>query len=307
MNFFKSLFGKNTETTEEKAEDEVAKDFDVLKFDGVRAMRTGQIAYAIQCFSHALDMRDDLETRDYLSQAFIHDGQLLPAYEQLQRLSEAQLSNQQILIRMADVAYMMDDYGKMAEACERALLISKDNPQVYYAYARAYNGQGEHANAVKMLVQAAALCEDADAEHPVWQEMVGDVRLLRGETYLDMGDLDSADADALWLLEHAPDSEDAVLLKARIEERRGNHAEALLQYARMVDLNPFSLVAFRERAAIKEAIGDQAGAADDLRMVAELTPADADDSGNGDGHEAGLGIEQKVKESYRSIDPFGIG
>jgi len=307
MNFFKSIFGKGTETPEEKAKDEAAQNFDVLKFDGVRAMRTGQMAYAIQCFSHALDMRDDLETRDYYSQVLIQSGALAEGYGQLELLAEAQPHNQPLLIHMAEVAYMMEDYAKMSHVCERAKAIDATNPQVYYFHAQACVGQGQPNEAIEMLTEAVAWCEKADAEHTAWREMVGDVRLLRGETLLATGAFDQADDDALWLLEHAPDSEDAVLLKARIEERRGNHAEAVRQYDQMIELNPFSLVAFSERAAIKEATGDQAGAAADLRMVAELTPAEAAMGGEDGMPSADGGIEQKVTEGYRSIDPFGIG
>ena len=37
MNFFKALFGSKEETPEEKTKGEVARNFDTLKYDGVRA------------------------------------------------------------------------------------------------------------------------------------------------------------------------------------------------------------------------------------------------------------------------------
>ena len=65
MNFFKALFGSKVETKQEKKEEENAKNFEVLKYDGVRALQTGQITYAMQCFSHALKLQEDLEIRDH--------------------------------------------------------------------------------------------------------------------------------------------------------------------------------------------------------------------------------------------------
>ena len=121
MKFFKALFGSKEEKPEEKKKAEEAKNFDVLKYDGVRALRAGQAEFAIRCFTHALQMQDDLEIHDYLSQAYIRTGELTLAYEQLQKLAEAQPDNQQIFIRMANVAYMMEDYGAMAGACEKAM------------------------------------------------------------------------------------------------------------------------------------------------------------------------------------------
>ena len=87
MKFFKALFGSKEEKPEEKKKAEEAKNFDVLKYDGVRALRAGQAEFAIRCFTHALQMQDDLEIHDYLSQAYIRIGELTLAYEQLQKLA----------------------------------------------------------------------------------------------------------------------------------------------------------------------------------------------------------------------------
>ena len=98
MGFFKSLFGSAVENPEEKRQEELAKKFDVLKYDGVRALRSGQMAYAKQCFTHALEIKDDLEVRDYLSEALMRSGEMLPALEQLRLLCEAQPDNGRIYV-----------------------------------------------------------------------------------------------------------------------------------------------------------------------------------------------------------------
>ena len=67
MNFLQKLFGGKEETKEEAKVQNDAKDFEVLKYDGVRAMKTGQYDYAIRCFKHALEIQDDLEIHDHLS------------------------------------------------------------------------------------------------------------------------------------------------------------------------------------------------------------------------------------------------
>ena len=67
MNFLKKLFGTHHDETGEKETETKEKNFDVLKYDGVRALHTGQYDYAIKCFRHALDIEDDLEIHDYLS------------------------------------------------------------------------------------------------------------------------------------------------------------------------------------------------------------------------------------------------
>ena len=97
MNILKALFGGKTEDPEERKQDEEAKNFDILKFDGVKALHMGQADYAINCFTNALKYQEDLEIRDYLSQAYLMANEPLKAYEQLQQLAEAQPDNQKIL------------------------------------------------------------------------------------------------------------------------------------------------------------------------------------------------------------------
>ena len=56
MGFFKSLFG-GSPSSEDKRKDEDSKNFDTLKYDGVRALKQGQFGFAIKCFTHALDIQ----------------------------------------------------------------------------------------------------------------------------------------------------------------------------------------------------------------------------------------------------------
>lgn len=288
MKFFKALFGSKEEKPEEKKKAEEAKNFDVLKYDGVRALRAGQAEFAIRCFTHALQMQDDLEIHDYLSQAYIRTGELTLAYEQLQKLAEEQPDNQQIFIRMANVAYMMEDYGAMAGACEKAMLIDDKTAEVMYLYARACIGQEDVTNAVAMLTKAISLKED-----------YGDAYLLRGETLLKNGDTDEADEDATWLLEHTEDNEDVMMLKARIERTKGNTDTAKDYYTKVTDANPFNIDAYRERGELRLETGDEKGGNEDIEHAKELT-AQLPDNNNEEG------IENKVKEKYKSMDPYGV-
>lgn len=290
MNIFKALFGGKEETREERKKEEQARNFDVLKYDGVKALKMRQPAYAVQCFTHALDLKDDLECRDYLSQALIQNNELPKAYEQLQKLSEAQPDNPRILMRMAEVAYMMEDYNVMADACEKALMIDNENPLTYFFYARACRGQGDDNNAVAMLTKAILLKED-----------YYDAYLLRGEILFETGDVESADEDVAYLQEHVDGNEDIVLLKARIEVAKGNNEQAIDIYNKVIELNPFCVSAFRERGKAKMAVGDENGAAEDMKMADELEP-DQDKDGDANAQN----MEQQVKQIYKNNDPYGV-
>lgn len=290
------MFNGKVETPEEKKKEEESRNFDVLKYDGVKALRLGESAHAVELFTRALEMQDDLEVRDYLSQALIHVNRLEEAYDQLQQLAEAEPENVQLLVRMTDVAYMLEDYDRMEELCERAMLIDKDNPMLMVLYARACIGRGDLVNAVAMLTRAITLREDN-----------GDARLLRGEMLLEMGDVESADEDAKWLDDHSSGVEEVLMLNARIEERKGNHEKAVEYYDQVVKANPFHAVAFKERGAVRLAIGDKEGAEADMRSYLELNPEGMDEVTGEYSAEGKEDIGRQVEQAYRNSNPFGLG
>lgn len=292
MGFLKKLFGGSDQPSDNQKKGNDNKQFDTLKYDGVRALRQGQSAFAVQCFTHALQLKNDLECRDYLSQAYIHTDQLPLAAEQLQLLTEAQPDNISIFIRLAEVYFMAENYDNMASTCIRAMELDKENIGVLFAYARACNGQGNAIQAIALLTKAIALKDD-----------FADARLMRGDLLLKMGDANGADEDAKMLQEQCPDHEDVLLLVARILEAKGQHDEAIEAYGRVLDVSPFCLAAFKERGAIRMATGDSKGAGEDMKQVLELDPNTAS---NVSGEYSAEGIESKVKAKYRSMDPYGI-
>lgn len=284
MNFLKALFGGKTRTPEEEKNDSEARDFDVLKYDGKQALRQGEADYAVKCLTHALKIKDDPETRDYLSQALVAKGDLIMAYEHLRKLSETEPDNVKIYMRMANVAYMMEDYNAMADSCEKAMLIDKDMPELVYLYAQACIGQGDATNATAMLTKAICLRND-----------YGDAYLLRGETLLGEGKFDEASEDAEWLMERHADIEEVLMLKARIERARGNNENAIEAYGKVIDTNPFSAEAYRERAAVRLAIGDKEGHDEDMRKANEILPTEDKED-----------IGQKVEQKYKDMNPYGF-
>lgn len=292
MGFLSSLFGGKKEVSEEKRRDDEAKSFDRLKYDGVKAVRTGQYVIAVKCLKAALEINDDLETRDYLAQALVHNGELLPAYEQLQKLAEAQPDNQAIFEQMANVAYMMEDYVAMSHACEKAILIDNTNSRVHYLYAKACIGQEDMINAIAMLTKAIAQEPD-----------FADAYLLRGQTLLGMGDRKGAREDMEHLLADYPEQEDVLMLKARIEKAEGKADEAIATYTKVTDVNPFAIEAFKERGQVKYDKGDMTGAKEDLQKVLEIDPDRAADIS---GEYSAEGIEHKVRKAYSNINPLGL-
>lgn len=290
MNIFKRLFGVAQEEkvpTKEELQAENSKNFDILKYDGVRALKTQRYDYAIECFRHALDINEDLEIHDYMSQAYLALGDLPNAYQHLQKLAEAQTDNINIFIRMAHVAYMMEDYSIMGTACEKALLIDKESPDALHLYAKSCVGIGDVTNAVALLTKAVTVKPD-----------YADAYLLRGEVLLKEERYDEADEDASWLLENYPGNEDVLMLKANIENSRGNDAVAMEYLDKVTDANPFRQEAYALRGELRRKAGDEAGAKEDIDYAAKLQeePQEA----------GGESVEKKVKDAYANINPLGL-
>lgn len=156
MNIFRALFGGRKNQAEDNEKED--KSFDVLKADGEHAFKTQQFNHAAICLTQALGLNPgDWECRDILSQVYVAMGDMPHAYEQLQKMVEANPKNVDIMLRLADVAGIMDNYTAMADACEKALLIDDGNVQTYTLYAKACRGLGDDTNADAMLTKASLL------------------------------------------------------------------------------------------------------------------------------------------------------
>lgn len=292
MGFWKALLGGKDLTPEEEKQEKEQKNFDLLKYDGVKAMKMGQVDYAVRCFQEALKLQDDLEVHDYLSQVLVRQGALDEALAEVQLLAEAEPENESIQLRKAQVAFMKEDYTTMAAACQRALEIAPNSAQGHFFYAQAYLGQSNGVGAVAMLTKATTLQED-----------YAEAYLLRGQTLLRMGDTTGAAADAAWLLENIGNHEDVLLFNARVAAARQQTDEALAYYDKVIEVNPFSIEAFQERGQLRFAQGDKAGAEEDLQKVLELNPNALADV---NGEYSAEGIEQRVKQAYSAVNPLGL-
>lgn len=284
MGIWKAIFGGKDLTAEEEQQERVEKNFDLLKYDGVKAMKMGQADYAVKCFNEALKLKDDLEVRDYLSQTLIRQGEFDEATRQLELMASAEPDNQDILLQLANVAYMAEDYERLAEVCERAMAVRQDNETVCLFAARACVGKGEKDDALVLLDKAVALRDD-----------YADARLQRGMLLLEEQRVEEADADANWLMDYAGTHEDVIMFKAQIEKAKGNADEACRLYGMVIEQNPFSTVAYRSRADLYRSMGRETEAENDMAQAKEIDPSqDVED------------IEQQVKQAYKNSSPFGV-
>ena len=112
VSFLKSLFGGSSEDKQANAD---KKNFDILKYDGLRALRMGKVDYAVKCFCEALKLADDVETMNYLNQIYIQTDELEKSTELLKRMTGLYPEAVENFLVLAQVYYMQSRYAEMEQ------------------------------------------------------------------------------------------------------------------------------------------------------------------------------------------------
>ena len=126
MGFFKSFFTGQTESPETEQEKKKQKNFEIFKYDGIRAQRMGRSDYALKCFEEALKIHDDLEVAEYMVQAQLQNRLTEAARQTLQHMAEMKPDRKETFLTLANVCYVLKDYDGMANAAAYGLDAIKD-------------------------------------------------------------------------------------------------------------------------------------------------------------------------------------
>ena len=290
-NFFKSLFSssKSEELGEEKNNQ---KKFDVLKYDGVRALKIGKLAYAIKCFVGALDLQEDFETQTYLVSAYTAANKLEEALDVLNRMISLKPDHIQARLLRINTLFMLDRDGDVIADCQHVIDLEESNHLAWFLRGKAKVTLNDLFGALADLTKAITLKDDFT-----------DAYLVRARILLQMGQAVEALPDAEKAVLLAPEEETSYLLRGHIQEALGNLDVAMADYQNTLELNPFSEEAnveigisqnrleeaisfldevielkpdfgkaYAERGRAKNLKGDKEGAFEDLKKSIELNP-----------------------------------
>lgn len=290
MGIFSSLFGGN-KTPEENKE----KNFDILKYDGIRAMRIGKLVYALKCFEEATAIKEDLETMQHQANTYVRMNRMDDARQLMVRMTELAPNQPLVFQSLASLCYMQEDYPAMNEACQKALALNDQDPSTYFLSAKAAVGLNNGIQAIAMLTKSIMLNEEFVEAYQ-----------MRAEILWTMRQAKDANEDIEKLLSMNPEDENALLLKAEIMAVSGAEEQALEIIDQVLALNPFCekayllkgsyfLVkqafdkaiavydeaiemnanfaqAYHERGRVKLAMGDKKGSMEDMKRAIELAP-----------------------------------
>ncbi len=299
MGFFKSFFSGKTDTSETEKQKNDLKNFEIFKYDGMRAQRMGRADYAIKCFTEALKIQNDFETMGYLTQVYIQTGKLDDARTLLAQMTELDNGQVSTFLTLAHVCFMQEDYPAMAEAARKAIAIEEGNAMAHYLLGKAENGQNNGLMCIAHLTKAIVLKDDFI-----------EARLLRAEALMQMQQYKEAAEDIEAILSQDSEEESALLLNGKIKEATGKLQEAETDYRKVTEQNPFNeqaylylgqlyitqhklteaialfdeaiemnpifAQAYHERGRAKLLNNDKDGATEDMKKELELTPKDSE-------------------------------
>lgn len=298
MGFLKSLFSGKSEAPADEQQKNNQKNFEIFKYDGMRAQRMGRADYAIKCFTEALAIQEDFETMGYLAQVYIQTNDLEEGRKLLEGMIRKEPEHASTFLTLANVCYMLEDYPAMAEAAQKAIGIEEGNAMAHYLLGKADNGQEDGIMSIAHLTKAIVLKDDFI-----------EARLLRAEALTKMQQYKEAMEDIDAILAQDPEDESAVLQRGKIKEATGNKEEAEIDYRNVTELNPFNEQAFlylgqlyitqkklseaielfteaielnpnfaqayHERGRAKLLNGDKDGSMEDMKKGLELNPKEA--------------------------------
>lgn len=236
MGFFSSLFSsaKKEEIASEDQSKDNLKNFDILKYDGVRAMQMRQIAYAIKCFRMALEIQSDFETMNYLVNAYTIDNDGESALEMVDLMLEMEPENTHTLLTRVNILFHLDRNGEAIVDCDRVIEQEPVNYQAWYLRAKAKKAINDLPGSIDDLKGAIAAKED-----------FADGYLLRAEILLEMKEGEKALSDVEKVIDLVEEGDEtAHLLRGRIYELLGNEEAATNEYQEVLELNPFNEQAY---------------------------------------------------------------
>ena len=246
MGFWKSLFTGKDDTPEESIQKEEAKNFDIFKFDGVRAQRMGRLDYALRCFDEALNLQEDFETLSFKSTTLIAMNRLEEARDVLKRMAELQPQREEIYITLANVLFMTDEYEAMKDSAAKAVECDGENPMAYYLLGKAEEALQHPAAAIEALTKAIEK-----------QSNFIEALNSRAGLLVETGDSEKAMTDLKEVLTLNEEDESALALRAYIYSKVKNDVEkAKADYRHIIELNPFNKEAYMALIALLQAEGN---------------------------------------------------
>lgn len=249
MSFLKSIFGRKKENAQESEEKTLVtgsvekgsdrqgeKEADILKFDALRAMKMGKVAFALKALTKALELRPEFETRFYYAEALTLNGQETEALKQYDLLLEEYPQHSLCLKNRASLKIVAEDYKGALEDIELALQVEEAEEQRIVLYQ-------QRAKAYLMLQEFDKACAAAE-EAIVLKTPFPAAYLYKTEALIGLQRLEEANSFVQEALSLFPEEERFSLLQAKIALVQKDYTAAYRAYQDTLEKDPFSEEAY---------------------------------------------------------------
>lgn len=249
------------QTTEPKANTLKAN---TLKFDALRALKIGEVDFAIRALHTSLEEIDDPECRLYLAQALQRKPDLAGSMAELTTILEAYPDYPMALYEATKVSNGLDQHSETIAYAERALateLETSQQAELHRMKAQAQLALSESEQALATIDQALQLTNEV----PLYW-------LIKVKVLIALERWEEALAVALETAEKFPEEERAYLYEGLITYHEGDKERAEHAFRQVVETDPFNVEGYMHLTHLVEELRGKEAAADEMEQALDMIP-----------------------------------
>ena len=235
-----------------------------LKFDALRALKIGEVDFAIRALHTSLEEIDDPECRLYLAQALQRKPDLAGSMAELTTILEAYPDYPMALYEATKVANGLDQHSETIAYAERALateLETVEQAELYRMKAQAQLALSESEQALATIDQALQLTDEV----PLYW-------LIKVKALIALERWEEALVVALETAEKFPEEERAYLYEGLITYHEGDRGRAERAFRQVVETDPFNVEGYMHLTHLVEELRGKEAAADEMEQALEMIP-----------------------------------
>ena len=257
---------QTTEQVSEKVSESRADTLkaNTLKFDALRALKIGEVDFAIRALHTSLEEIDDPECRLYLAQALQRKPDLAGSMAELTTILEAYPDYPAALYEATKVSNGLDQHSETIAYAERALATELETPQqaeLHRMKAQAQLALSESEQALATIDQALQLTDEV----PLYW-------LIKVKVLIALERWEEALADALETAEKFPEEERAYLYEGLITYHEGDKERAERAFRQVVETDPFNVEGYMHLTHLVEELRGKEAAADEMEQALDMIP-----------------------------------
>ena len=235
-----------------------------LKFDALRALRIGEVDFAIRALHTSLEEIDDPECRLYLAQALQRKPDLAGSMTELTTILEAYPDYPAALYEATKVSNGLDQHSETIAYAERTLATELETAQqaeLHRMKAQAQLALSESEQALATIDQALQLTDEV----PLYW-------LIKVKVLIALERWEEALAVALETAEKFPEEERAYLYEGLIAYHEGDKERAERAFRQVVETDPFNVEGYMHLTHLVEELRGKEAAADEMEQAMEMIP-----------------------------------